>query len=89
MNKSEKLISILLGLLLVGWLWRSTNEAKKQAEAAREAAAAAATNEGAAAATAGPAASAAWGAITRPCAASSTMPRRVSCGTARSSICSP
>lgn len=37
MNKQEKLIAILLGLCLVGWLWYSVDEQKKAAEAAREA----------------------------------------------------
>ena len=40
MNKQEKLIAILLGLCLVGWLWYSVDEQKKAAEAAREAMAA-------------------------------------------------
>ncbi len=44
MNKSDKLISIVLALALAGWLWHSISDAKKQAEAAREAAAVAATN---------------------------------------------
>ena len=34
MNKQEKLIAILLGLCLVGWLWYSVAEQKKAAEAA-------------------------------------------------------
>ena len=29
MNKSEKLIVVLLGLALVGWLWHSFDEQKK------------------------------------------------------------
>ncbi len=37
MNKQEKIIAMLLGLCLVGWLWYSVNEQKKAAEAAREA----------------------------------------------------
>ena len=37
MNKQEKIISILLGLCLAGWLWHSVTEQKKAAEAAREA----------------------------------------------------
>ena len=40
MNKQEKLIAVLLGLCLVGWLWYSVDEQKKAAEAAREAMAA-------------------------------------------------
>ena len=40
MNKQEKLIAVLLGLCLVGWLWYSVNEQRKAAEAAREARAA-------------------------------------------------
>ena len=36
MNKQEKLISLLLGLALVGWFWYSFNQQKKAAaEAAR------------------------------------------------------
>jgi len=38
MNKQEKLIAILLGLALVGWLWHTMADQKKRAEAAREAA---------------------------------------------------
>lgn len=37
MNKQEKIIAILLGLCLAGWLWHSVTEQKKVAEAAREA----------------------------------------------------
>ena len=37
MNKQEKMMAILLGLCLVGWLWYSVDEQKKAAEAAREA----------------------------------------------------
>ena len=37
MNKQEKIIAMLLGLCLVGWLWYSFTEQKKAAEAAREA----------------------------------------------------
>ena len=37
MNKQEKMIAMLLGLCLVGWLWYSVNDQKKAAEAAREA----------------------------------------------------
>ena len=37
MNKQEKLIAILLGLCLAGWLWNSVNEQKKAVEAARNA----------------------------------------------------
>ena len=33
MNKSEKIIVVLLGLLLVGYLWNSFSQAKKNAEA--------------------------------------------------------
>ena len=40
MNKQEKLMAVLLGLCLVGWLWYSVNEQKKSAEAMREAEAA-------------------------------------------------
>ena len=32
MNKQEKLMAMLLGLCLVGWLWYSFNEQKKAAE---------------------------------------------------------
>ena len=35
MNKQEKIIAALLGLALVGWLWYSTNEQKKAAQAAQ------------------------------------------------------
>ena len=42
MNKQEKLIALLLGLVLAGWMWHSISEQKKIAEeAARQAAAAA------------------------------------------------
>ena len=47
MNKTEKLIVVLLVLVLVGWLWRSFSEQKKQAALYAEqalAAASAATN---------------------------------------------
>ena len=37
MNKQEKIIAMLLGLCLAGWLWHSVTEQKKAAEAAREA----------------------------------------------------
>ena len=37
MNKQEKIIAILLGLCLAGWLWHSVTEQKKAAEAARAA----------------------------------------------------
>ena len=40
MNRQEKLMAIVLGLCLVGWLWYSVNEQKKASEAAREAMAA-------------------------------------------------
>ena len=33
MNKSEKIIVVLLGLLLVGYLWNSFSQAKKNTEA--------------------------------------------------------
>jgi len=45
MNKQEKIIVVLLGLTLMGWLWYSFNEQKNAMEIAREAALAAATNE--------------------------------------------
>ena len=32
MNKSEKIIVALLGLLLVWYLWQSTSQAKREAE---------------------------------------------------------
>ena len=32
MNKQEKMMAILLGLCLVGWLWYSVDEQKKAAE---------------------------------------------------------
>ena len=32
MNKSEKIIVAILGLLLVGYFWHSTSQAKKEAE---------------------------------------------------------
>ena len=38
MNKQEKLMAILLGLCLVGWLWYSVNEQKKAAQATQNAA---------------------------------------------------
>ena len=38
MNRQEKIIAILLGLVLAGWLWYTVNEQKKQAEARRAAA---------------------------------------------------
>ena len=37
MNKQEKIIAALLGLALVGWLWYTTSEQKKAAEAAQAA----------------------------------------------------
>ena len=37
MNKQEKIIAMLLGLCLAGWLWHSVTEQKKAAEAARAA----------------------------------------------------
>lgn len=37
MNKQEKIIAMLLGLCLAGWLWHSVTEQKKAVEAAREA----------------------------------------------------
>ena len=40
MNKQEKIIAIMLGLCLAGWLWYSVTEQKKAADAAREAMAA-------------------------------------------------
>ena len=45
MNKQEKLIAVLLGLCLAGWLWYSVDEQKKAAEAAREAQAEAASHD--------------------------------------------
>ena len=33
MNKSEKLIVLVLGLILAGWVWHSVSEQKKVAEA--------------------------------------------------------
>ena len=40
MNKSEKLIVVLLGLVLAGWVWHSVGEQKKAAaDQARQAAA--------------------------------------------------
>ena len=49
MNKSEKMVVILLGLVLAGWLWHSFDQQKKQAaeraEQVSAAAAVAATNQ--------------------------------------------
>ena len=33
MNKSDKLIVVLLGLMLVGYVWHSFSQSKKEAEA--------------------------------------------------------
>ena len=48
MNKQEKLIAILLGLVLAGWLWYTIADQKKQAVAAQKAAVAAQTQQAAA-----------------------------------------
>jgi Ca2+/Na+ antiporter len=39
MNKQERIIAVLLGLCLAGWLYYSVTEQKKAADAARTAAA--------------------------------------------------
>ena len=36
MNKQEKLIVVLLGLVLAGWLWHSFDQSKKEAAARAE-----------------------------------------------------